>query len=93
MQCFLLSKPSSYLRFLGATKLGSRVPAMVTFGCLHGINDPIGSQGEPCPYPSHGPELERWALLLWVAGGYLSRLGRTVRVAIACGTRAYDLVA
>ena len=59
-----------------AAKLGSRVPAMVTFGCLHGIIDPIGARDETRPYPSHGPELERWAILLWCVGDYLSRLGR-----------------
>jgi len=28
-------------------------------------------------YPSHGPELERWAILLWRGAGYLSPLVRS----------------
>ena len=38
----------------------SHDPVMVTFRCLHGIIDPIGARMNR-PYPSHDPELNRWA--------------------------------
>src|SRR5258707_15403093 len=66
-------------RPIKAVKSGSRAPDMVTFGPLHGDAMPLSRNGpiRPPSYPSHVPELERWALPIWRDAGYLSPLVRS----------------
>ena len=84
----------SRYRLGAADKLVSRVPAMGTFEGLHGHAMVLSAKAQCLLYPSHGPELERWALPFAelradIAGGYLSRLGRALEVASPRGLGAY----
>ena len=79
-----------------AGKSVSRAPAVVTFGCLSGDIMPRSAcEDEPCAYPSHGPELKRWAFpvdisqvrkSVWFAESYLSSLGRAMAGTLPRGT-------
>src|SRR6266446_1548471 len=60
-----------------ADKLVSRASVKVTFGLLFGPVDLLPA-GLTCTYPSHDPELKRWAFPIWFAESYLSSLGRAV---------------
>jgi len=73
MQCdesLTIDRPS-------AAKLVSHVSAKGTFGCLSGDVMPRSAWDLNPAYPSHGPELKRWALPIWFAAGYLSPLVRS----------------